>query len=1846
METATLRLRCLCICLLVVFCCAQTTWGLLVGFNPDIHMDVPNARANDFHIEGRIQSGDPGGNWSSPPSLVWAVGGGFTDLNVGMAADRSDPAENWYIFWADWTGTTFSYCDVLHLGLLFDVECHNVAVDLVGWWTLNGEPIGQGYTPNGGAVPVVGFKVQDNPPEGSQVYRLRNDSHLMDNTPGAAPGIHTEIVQLELVSLARAEAEEYLGPLPQGFEQLQRGGAGENLPMVAVANEKGVISEENPEDFPAESFFDVYVELDVPGAGHPETRQPIGPGDILIARGTIRYINNAGEPDYREFWHMHEAHKAELGDAPDSTNTIGPAMTAYPKGGPPGTGAHYPTVYVAGSPPHGPIHHQPRAVAYLGQTVTFEMEADIGPDQDGMNNIDVRADSPDLDNGDDGVTVPLALPHCQKTSFKYWVTIVPALVNPPDLYVNVWFDWDRDGDWDDVHQCPQAGAIIQAPEWAVQNQVLSGLSPGPHQITTPDFWCWHPYANDNPEPIWMRITISEQRWQPVAGAAGYGGAGPTGGYQYGETEDYYFTPGIPEPTQACCMPDGTCFNLDAATCKANGGIPQGAGTVCLGDADGDGVDDACQEPPPDELEFGDAPEGALAYPSSGVTGSFPTCVNVPIAGWIQHNNFGAYFGPAFDMEIEGNAGLCPLFNPNSYDRDECFNDGDAGLIIPPAYTIQGPVGSETVTSCTTSTGFLGVVCTTANWGPDVDIQVTNNMPSNTVGYVNVLMDWNQDGIWGGSSSCAVAAAPEHVLVDFQVPNGYSGPLSGLNPPPFLIGPRHGFVWTRFTISESRVGPGWTGEGVFEDGESEDYLLAVDSVAAPDLDFGDLPESAAGYQTTLAMNGPRHVIVPGFHLGSSVDREPDGQPDPNALGDDNDGNDDDDGIVFATALIPGQQAVIDVYNGVGIPVPPNPPGPQAYLEGWIDFNGDGSFAEAGDQIFFNLALPPVFGTYSINVPASATPGITTYARFRYSSSPNGYGLNGQASDGEVEDYEVTIGPVYEPKPPLENVKWSQPPIEWNPAFGTPTYCGWDEPSYSYQGETDTGVAPEWKVVADDFRCLGTMPVTSVHWWGSYNNWQDVAPPNRRPDAWHIAFWSNIRAGVDADHSHPQKLLWRVEVPAERVKEEWVGVDHFPDRFPDTCFQYNLDFKPDEYFHQDDFVDPDRDDRVLWISILAVYKEPPPPEFKWGWKTRPAHWMDDAVTFELQKIVLGPGIVANTASITPLKATVCDQTQSFDMAFELDTDPNYVKWEQSFTGIRRWPHYEDEKSMAVETTVKAPVAKYEQKPDLNETGMDVDATMYWYENVWLPQIMADDFPCNETGPLTDITVWGSWYRDQLPGFLPGAASEVEFILRIYDDIPADPTVSGYSMPGKELWSHEFKPGQFEVSMYREDLQEGYYSPCSDPPLYDPVGDTVCWQYDFHVDVNEAFRQKGTSDDRKVYWLSVEARPLNEQGFPEPSRKRFGWKTSLEHWNDDAVWDSGSELPRMWKELVYPKEHPYEGQSIDLAFRVGTLEETTELKILRQVADDWECRKRTPVRAIVWWGSYMDYNYPACKCPELVPMPVKPDYFLLTIWTDIPASADVQYSRPGERKWEYRAYDYDEVLVGYDKHPEYDASGMPNIDMPREAVFRYSVRLPRDHWFHQKEEKTIFWLSVVAVYEEGNDPVYNWGWTNHRHVFNDDAVAGEWQLSSTGAPPTWVWKEQFDQAGNSEDMSFMLFTEPGCFPSWYTTYDDWLALGKPSCWCSPPNGSGYQCDGDTDGVTSGFPANYRIYLGDLNLLVSNWQRKIGDPALDPCTDVDHRDSGFPARYRVYLNDLNILIGNWQKRDAELPGDCPRPE
>jgi hypothetical protein len=560
---------------------------------------------------------------------------------------------------------------------------------------------------------------------------------------------------------------------------------------------------------------------------------------------------------------------ADLGDAPDSSNSHGSTMTAYPGFA---VQAHYPTVYNVGSPPYGPLHIRPADVAWLGDSVSLEVEADTGPDADPGNNIDAFKDIADLDLKDDGVVFPISLPHCRMTRFNYRVTVLGVPDVP--LYVNVWFDYNRDGDWDDNMDCPEAGPV---PEWAVQNQALSFSAGGVHLVTTPPFRAWNPGGGI--EQIWMRITLSEQPWKASLARVTPGGAGPDSGYTFGETEDYLFVPEFEEPL----------------------------------------------------LDWGDAPDP-----------SFPT---LRASNGAAHRLGGPWLGDDSDQPDPEPDGQPTLFADGD---DTDGNDDENGVVVP------GLIAGTTVSG-----------------------QI---MVNGGGGYVDGWIDFNGNGVWEEPGERVIGAVFQDGIhpLQIQVPAG-SVP---------------GMTFARFRInSVTALTPG----GLARDGEVEDYPVFV-RPPPQELDFGDAPEaaSAPGYPTLLASNGARHVIA-GPWLGSAndaPDAETDGQPDPQAAGDDLSLADDENGVVLPP-LVQGQQATIQ-FDVSGAP---------AHVYGWIDLDQSMSW-DAGELV--------VYGYYGIgphnvqfDVPATALLG-QTFARFRISSVRN-LTPEGPAPDGEVEDYTVRVLP---------------------------------------------------------------------------------------------------------------------------------------------------------------------------------------------------------------------------------------------------------------------------------------------------------------------------------------------------------------------------------------------------------------------------------------------------------------------------------------------------------------------------------------------------------------------------------------------------------------------------------------------------------------------------------------------------------------------------------------------------------------------------------------------------------------------------------------------------------------------
>ncbi|MBC8355772.1 MAG: VCBS repeat-containing protein, partial [Planctomycetes bacterium] len=176
-----------------------------------------------------------------------------------------------------------------------------------------------------------------------------------------------------------------------------------------------------------------------------------------------------------------------------------------------------------------------------------------------------------------------------------------------------------------------------------------------------------------------------------------------------------------------------------------------------------------------------------------------------------------------------------------------------------------------------------------------------------------------------------------------------------------------------------------------DGDNDGMMIVDMGAFEFSVDFGDAP---APYLTTFAEDGARHVAI-GPTLGTTRDTEAGGTHSANADHDDTNGDSDEDGVTFGTIRVGQLDATATV----------NVQGGSARLDAWIDFNQDGSWGGAWEQIADNVLVQTGDNTIEFDVPSWAVSG-TTYARFRLSTAGN-LGVGGEAADGEVEDYTLSI-----------------------------------------------------------------------------------------------------------------------------------------------------------------------------------------------------------------------------------------------------------------------------------------------------------------------------------------------------------------------------------------------------------------------------------------------------------------------------------------------------------------------------------------------------------------------------------------------------------------------------------------------------------------------------------------------------------------------------------------------------------------------------------------------------------------------------------------------------------------------
>ncbi len=247
-----------------------------------------------------------------------------------------------------------------------------------------------------------------------------------------------------------------------------------------------------------------------------------------------------------------EGPRPDLGDAPDSSNHHGQNNTAYAIGGVLG---QFPTVRdVPAGQAAGPRHDNQSMEGWLGNFLSREAEADLGPDQDGPNNIlrnaaGVIGDVADNDRGDDGWrNRTIKFFDCQRQTLDVRISKAPTATRNT-MYLNVWFDGNRDGDWADLGQCqPNQDEPAQASyEWIVQNYIIdmTAIPAGgalDFAINTEKV-----FNNTPAMPHWMRFTLSEEPAVQPGGGQLPDGRGPhptgvLGSYKFGETEDIFQKP--------------------------------------------------------------------------------------------------------------------------------------------------------------------------------------------------------------------------------------------------------------------------------------------------------------------------------------------------------------------------------------------------------------------------------------------------------------------------------------------------------------------------------------------------------------------------------------------------------------------------------------------------------------------------------------------------------------------------------------------------------------------------------------------------------------------------------------------------------------------------------------------------------------------------------------------------------------------------------------------------------------------------------------------------------------------------------------------------------------------------------------------------------------------------------------------------------------------------------------------------------------------------------------------------------------------------------------------------------
>lgn len=362
------------------------------------------------------------------------------------------------------------------------------------------------------------------------------------------------------------------------------------------------------------------------------------------------------------------------------------------------------------------------------------------------------------------------------------------------------------------------------------------------------------------------------------------------------------------------------------------------------------------------IDFGDAPD----ISSSNSSGNYST---------LLINN-----GPRHQLINNLFIGSSSTFESDALQNFNATGDVDDGISLPISINTYLPTYTLAL-SVTNTTGFL----------------------ANLYGWI----DYNKDGIFQTNESISIVVPSSANVQSINLPF--------TNPTPPVFGTS--FLRLRLTtdslINSNASNPlleDTRSLGPASDGEVEDYIINLGTA----LDFGDAPDinsfnSTNNYSTLLINNGPRHAIINTLSLGSNVTFEIDALQNSDATGDIDDS--------LPLPLSPLEYGSNFYTLNISYI---NKTEKTAYIYAWLDSNLNGIFELSESTV---TAIPSFSDTSTHNISINLRVNSYcscfdyTFIRIRITTDIliNSNGLLseedtrslGFASDGEVEDYKITI-----------------------------------------------------------------------------------------------------------------------------------------------------------------------------------------------------------------------------------------------------------------------------------------------------------------------------------------------------------------------------------------------------------------------------------------------------------------------------------------------------------------------------------------------------------------------------------------------------------------------------------------------------------------------------------------------------------------------------------------------------------------------------------------------------------------------------------------------------------------------